>query len=411
MKRSLALTLYLLVASRGGDARSATRPERPEGGLIWFHASAGATPRSLGQLLRRLSSEREKIALLVTSDCQEPLNPDDFPDATLFDSPPQDHLPTLRAFLDHWRPDLFVLAGTSLPPAMIVHVGGQSIPALLVDVRLADQRGWLRSLRDGMVVALLSRFDGILAQDPDTARRLQRISGGKLSVEVTGRIEETSDPLKCNEAERASLAQLLQVRPVWFSVGCPQTEEDAVLAAHAHALRLAHRMLLILSPADPARIAPLKERCQRDGWIAASRADDAEPEPEVQVFLTEGDAEMGLWYRLAPVTFMGGTLARGESGRNPYEPAALGSAILHGPHPGPYPEAYARLDEAQAARPVTSAKELADAVADLIAPDKAAQLAHNAWSASSGGAEVTERVVRIILDLWDTRALKGGKGA
>lgn len=114
-------------------------------------------------------------------------------------------------------------------------------------------------------------------------------------------------------------------------------------------------------------------------------------------------SELGLWYRLAPVTFMGGTLVPGGSGRNPFEPAALGSAILHGPHPGPYPEAYALLAEARAARLVAGPDALAEAVTELIAPDRAALLAHNAWAASSGGAEVTDRVAGAVLAALDAR--------
>jgi 3-deoxy-D-manno-octulosonic-acid transferase len=411
MKRSLSLALYLLAAARGGKGEAPPRPLRPEGRLIWVHAGAGATPRSIGQLLRRLCQTRTGIALVVTGDCDKPLVPVDFPDATNFDATPEDRQSDIRAFLEHWQPDLFILAGASLPPAMIVEVRDQDIPALLIDVRVAPGRDWMRLFRGGMAAALLSRFDRILAQDPDTARRLRRIAGRQISVEVTGRIEETRDPLKCNEAERTALAELLQARPVWFAVACPQAEEAAVLAAQTHALRLAHRMLLILSPADPSRLGALKDICHREGWTVAARAEDEEPEPEVQVLLTEGEAEMGLWYRLAPVTYMGGTLMPGGSGRNPYEPAALGSAILHGPHPGPYPDAYARLSEAGASRLVASPAALAEAVADLIAPDKTAQLAHNAWAASSGGAEVTERVMQIILDLMDARAASGPKEA
>jgi 3-deoxy-D-manno-octulosonic-acid transferase len=411
MKRSLSLALYLLAAARGGKTEAPARPPRPEGRLLWVHAGAGATPRSLGQLLRRIRESRDGVALLVTADCEKPLLPANFPAATLFDMTPDDRQADLRGFLEHWQPDLFILSGASLPPAMIVEVRDRGIPALLVDVRVAPQRDWLRLLRGGMAAALLSRFDRILVQDPDTARRLQAIAGRHIRVEVTGRIEETSDPLKCNEAERAALAALLQARPVWFAVACPQAEEAAVIAAQAHALRLAHRMLLILSPADPSRLGPIRDMCQRDGWVVATRAEDEEPGPEVQVLLTEGESEMGLWYRLAPVTFMGGTLMPRASGRNPYEPAALGSAILCGPHSGPYPDAYARLEEAGAVRRVATPEALASAIADLIAPDKAAQLAHNAWAASSGGAEVTERVMHIILDLMDTRARPVKKGA
>lgn len=399
MKRSLFLALYLLTAGRGGGVPAAPRPDRPPGRLLWLHAGGGATPKSLGQLLTRLVRAEPDITVVVTADCAEPVDPKTFPAATIFEPTPEDSRGDIRGFLGHWQPDLFVLAGASLPPAMIVEVGEQGIPALLVDVRVPRQRDLLGFFRRGMAAALLSRFRRILAQDPDSARRLTAIGGRHVTVEVAGRIEETSDPPKCSEPERSALAELLNTRPVWFAVACPEGEEDAVLAAHAHVLRLAHRMLLILSPADGARTTALAERCERDGWIVAQRALEQEPEPDVQLFLTEGEAEMGLWYRLAPVTYMGGTLLPGGSGRNPYEPAALGSAILRGPHFGPYPEAYAQLDEAKATRPVKDAGALAEAVADLIAPDKAALLAHNAWAASSGGAEVTERVMQIILDL------------
>ena len=139
----------------------------------------------------------------------------------------------------------------------------------------------------------------------------------------------------------------------------------------------------------------------------ALRSRDEDPADDVQVLVADTDGEMGLWYRLAPLVYMGGTLSASGTGRGPFEPAALGSAIVHGPHPGPHPEAYARLAEVFAARLVVDPETLATAVTELIAPDKAAYLAHNAWAASSGGAEVTERVMRLLFDQLD---LAKGRG-
>ncbi len=396
MRRSLALALYLLAARRRDSGPAPDRPPRPEGRLLWFHLGENAGPGRLAQLAERLRRDRSDIRLLLTGDDVPATK--GFPKGTLADSTPPERLPALRGFLDHWRPDVAVLAGSSLPPALITATGRRGIPLLLVDTRLTQQslRPW--RWRRGMAASLLSRFRRILVQDPETADRLTRLGGRHAPVEIAGRIEETTEPLGANEAERAALAELLDTRPVWFVVACPEAEEDAVIAAHTQAMRLAHRMLLIIAPADPGRIGALADRMRREGWEVAERARDQEPEPNVQAFVTDGETELGLWYRLAPVTFMGGTLNAGGPCRNPFEPAALGSAILHGPHPGPYPDAYARLTEAQAARLVETPAALAEAVGELIAPDKAAMLAHNAWAASSGGAEVAERVVQVILD-------------
>ena len=405
MARSLALALYLLAASRRGSDPEPTRPDRPEGIVVWMNLGEGSGVKRLSQLARRLSELRADLSFVITADGVAPPATIGFPVGTLSDRQPAEKVNPVRAFLDHWRPNLCVLTGSTLPPALVAEASKTNAPLVLADIRITDAAFARWRWRRGMIGSLLSRFARILAQDAETAARLRDIGGRRLPVEVAGRIEETTEPLPGNEAERAALAELLATRPVWLAVACPESEEEAVIAAHARAMRLAHRMLLILVPDDPVRADRLAERMMKEGWVVARRSRDEEPDPDVQAFLADGEGELGLWYRLAPVTFMGGTLTPGGTGRNPFEPAALGSAILHGPFPGPYPDAYALLADARAARLVAGAEGLGDAVTDVIAPDRAASLAHNAWAASSGGAEVTDRVAEIVL-----ATLDGGRG-
>jgi 3-deoxy-D-manno-octulosonic-acid transferase len=75
--------------------------------------------------------------------------------------------------------------------------------------------------------------------------------------------------------------------------------------------------------------------------------------------------ELGLWYRLAPVAFIGGSLVA-HGGQNPLEPARLGSAIVHGPHMQNFAEIVSELAAADACRAVDGAGQLAAAVADLL---------------------------------------------
>ena len=101
---------------------------------------------------------------------------------------------------------------------------------------------------------------------------------------------------------------------------------------------------------------------------------------------------MGLWYRIASVSFVGGSLVE-VGGHNPFEPALLGSAILFGPHVRNFVDGYRRLSDAGAAVLVRSEAELAEALVATIAPDRAAEMAAAAWAACSEGAEVTDAVL------------------
>jgi len=218
---------------------------------------------------------------------------------------------------------------------------------------------------------------------------------------VTGRMEEASAALPYVESDRAALAQLLATRPIWLAAGVAAEEEAAVIAAHREVLRLAHRLLLILVPQDPARAQALAVGMEADeGWRVARRSMDEEPDTETEVYIPDA-SDYGLWYRLAPVTFLGGSLDGAGCVRNPMEPAAVGSAILYGPRSGSFGLAYGRLGAARAARMVGSGADLAQALGDLLSPDRAARQAQAAWGIASEGAEATQRVLQTIRSIMD----------
>lgn len=402
MARSVVLGLYLLLAERGTETLAGSRHDRPKGDLVWLHAGTGSRPEAIRQLLTLIDEERPDVSVLLTGLEIEPL-----PTCVITDNLPPDHLPPARAFLDHWKPGAALFVGSALPPALLTEAHRRQIPLILAEARLPPDE--VPFWRRGLAGSVLARFDRILAPDPDAAESLLRLGVRNLPVELAGRIEETTEPLDCNEPEREAMADLLKARPVWLAVACPEAEEETVIAAHVHATSYAHRLLLILMPADPARGPALAKSLSERGIIVAERAAEQEVEAETQVLITDGPTELGLWYRLAPVTYMGGTLTPDQIGRTPFEPAALGSAIVHGPHFGPYPDAYARLGEARATRPVRGAGDLAATITDLIAPDKAATLAHNAWMTTSVGAEVASRVIQTLFSAFDAASKKGAE--
>jgi 3-deoxy-D-manno-octulosonic-acid transferase len=431
MARSLALALHLLTAA-GGEADAAPREPRPEGTVIWFHVGASESLAALAPVARRLSGLRKGLRVVVTGpatpaepagaaagaaagmtagtadgrDAQGPGLP-----GAIADPGPGTTVAGMRAFLSHWRPDAILLSGAGLPAVAVAEAAARGIPMVAVNLRPAIGFGPRAIWQRALARALLPRLGRIMVADSADADQLSLIARGQATIDVSGRIEDTPDPLPCNEAEREALATLIRSRPVWLAMAGPATEDEAVFAAHAAALRLAHRMLMILVPDDSARVPEIAALCRAQGWTVALRARDEEPLPEVEVLIADGDSELGLWYRLAPVTYMGGTLSGTVPGRSPLEAAALGSAVIAGPSQRGHAAAYARLTEGRALRLVRNAASLGEALGDLIAPDRAALLAHNAWIATSGGAEVADRVAEALAALIDRRRGAGAPKA
>ncbi|WP_374436326.1 3-deoxy-D-manno-octulosonic acid transferase [Tabrizicola sp.] len=394
MASSLGLTLYNL-GQRREQAEGLERPPRPAGRLVWLHAPDDGSVSPMHALARRLVEE-DGLPVLLTAPGEVTAHRE-----VLVQPPPADSPAEARAFLDHWRPEIAIFAGGQLRPAVMHEASERRIPMLVVNGRapafLRERDGWY----PGLMRSALARFRGIMAVDEAAARAFRKGGAALSAVAVTGRMEEDSVVLSALEAERAALAKLLAARPVWFAAGVTEAEEAAVLQAHRMASQHSHRLLMILMTDDPSRAPALARRLEAEGWATAQRAQEEEPEADVEIFVADNPAEYGLWYRLAPVTFLGGSLMGKGPTRNPMEAAALGSAILHGPRTGSSGPVFGRLGAARATRAVASATDLGDALGDLLAPDRAARLAQAAWAVASEGAEVTEMILTRIREIMD----------
>ena len=387
---------------RVAEREGVTVVPRPDGPLVWLHAASVGESLSLLEIIRRMGDERPDLHVLLTTGTvtSSTILATRMPPRTIHQYVPMDVRPWVRRFLDHWRPDLAVLAESELWPAMIVEADARGIPMALLNARMTDRsfRRWAR-LGSGAARSLLTRLAHVQAQDYMTAERLKRLGLPPERLEVTGTLKEGSAALPHDEAERARLADVTRGRPLWLAASTHAGEEAIAAAAHAHAQRSWNRLLLVLVPRHPERADDVEAALCDAGWRVARRSRGDAIETETNIYLADTLGEMGLWYRLCPVSFVGGSLAD-VGGHNPFEPAALGSAILHGPHVHNFEEIYARLAKASAARAVTQAT-LGAELDRVLEPDEAARLAHAAWQVCSDGADVTERALDLLFSMLD----------
>lgn len=371
--------------------------KRPEGPLIWFHAASVGESLSILELLRQISDLYPNLNILVTTGTRSSaaLMDKRMPKGTIHQYIPVDTKSAVNGFLNHWQPDLAIWTESEFWPRLMVKTHARKIPMLLINGRISEAtaKNWKRA--PGMAKGLLERFDLLLIQTKENAALFQKIGAPKERVVTTGSLKEGAVSLPHDPEMRKALISQIGSRAVWFAGSTHEGEEEIVAAAHRIARKKRPELLLILAPRHPERADEIAAGLKQDGFRVARRSHQDPIDSQVEVYLADTLGEMGLWYRVASVSFVGGSLVT-VGGHNPFEPAALGSAILHGPHVSNFEDIYQRLFDGEAAICVRSEDELANAVDEYLNPEAAAKLASNAWSVSSDGAGVTEAVLELI---------------
>ncbi|RYH08681.1 3-deoxy-D-manno-octulosonic acid transferase [Tropicimonas sp. IMCC6043] len=380
-------------ARDAGERLGRSDTPRPDGTLIWCHLPGTLESGALLSLRERLRTEQADLSLLVTTPdvgrCRKVARET----MLLCQLPPLDAPAMIQRFLDHWRPDAAIWFERVDAPLLLEAAAHAGIPLFLQDATAPDVASTRARARERYLMGLFERVFAQSVTDHESIRALGPIP---TRIEASGRLTPIAHPPSCLEAERAALAAALRSRPVWLA-SCPDPDElDWILEAHRQARRSAHRLLLILVPRSDAEGRPLAERLRADGWVVARRDADEEPDEGTDIFVADSREELGLFYRLAPVTFLGGTLSN-SAVPAASDPATLGSAIIAGPFTGNEAEMLRRLRRGGACRLVPDAARLGAAVTELLAPDRAAQLALNAWEIASDGSPVMDRLVGALL--------------
>lgn len=342
---------------------------RPEGPLLWFHAVSVGESLALLTLLRRLGRELPQAHFLLTTitrSSAEALARAGLPPRVLHQFAPADAPGPVRAFLDHWQPDVAVIAERDLWPLTLAETHARGIPMMLLNARVT-RRGFKRRKRlPALYRGIYGMFDRILMQNEESRARFIAMGAPPDRLELMGVLKTASDPLKDHPGERARLAARIGARPRWVAGSTHRLEERQLLEAHAAARARLPDLLLILAPRQPGLADETEAEAQAlfpGGVARRSRGED--PGPETAVYLADTIGEMGLWFRLCPVAFMGHSLpveGRVLTGKNPWEAVALGALVLHGPGTGNFAESYADLDAAGGAVAVADAPALAAAV-------------------------------------------------
>ena len=392
--------------NRINERRGQTPNIRPEGEVIWFHAASVGESIALLGLIENIVEERPLINILITTGTTASANLINtrLPKKTIHQYVPFDIGEFVRGFLDHWKPNLAVFTESELWPCLITTTHAREIPLILINARISRKSFSKWKWVKGLFSSILSKFDIILCQDENTAKFIRKLSKSKIDPKVVGSLKESAPPLPFNEEDRAVISNQIGSRPIWLAASTHEREELMMAEAHEHARRFSRRLLLIIVPRHPNRGKKICSDLRNLGWQVSLRSGGEEINNYTEIYIADTFGEMGLWYRISSISFLGGSMTE-VGGHNPFEPATLGSAILHGPHVWSAAEAYEELGKVKASLQIKNPEELSQAIVDLLNPDTNASMAKSAWELSSKEAEASSQALNEIFKVLDH---KGG---
>jgi 3-deoxy-D-manno-octulosonic-acid transferase len=387
---------------RFGERLGRPASPRPSGPLVWIHAASVGESLSMLPLIERLRARRLGVLVTTGTVTSARLMAERLPEGALHQYMPVDRPSYVRGFLDHWRPDLALWAESEFWPNMLAEARHRHIPAVLVQGRISARSftGWKRV--PGFIRRLLSGFALCLAQTDDDAHRLKLL--GAREVRCLGNLKLAVPPLPVDAAELERLRSAVAGRPLWLAASTHPGEEAIVAEAHK---RLAPRLpglLTIIAPRHPERGPDIAQEL-RALELTVSLRSRAEVPGEIYIADTLG--ELGLFFRLAPVVFMGKSLMVG-GGQNPFEPARLGAAVLFGPLMDNFHDMAPRMLAVDAAEQVADGAALAEATARLLSDADLLQRRRQAagtWAMAEAGVllDGVEEALAPFLDAAEMR--------
>jgi 3-deoxy-D-manno-octulosonic-acid transferase len=346
-----------------------------------------------------------------------------------------------RRFLDETRPRVGVLMETEVWPQLLAQTRARGVPVVLANARLS-QRSLDKALRQRELMrAAAAGITMVGAQTPDDAARIGRLYEGP--IRITGNVKFDLAPerelIEQGRRWRARWARWPagvgdRTRPLWLFASTREGEEQLLFDALREAALLAPRSspppaalptlpLLLFVPRHPQRFGEVARRLEdagatvlrRASWdgvgqragdgdararaavgdtlvaaaaaaaataaaTAAVGASSATAGADTTVLLGDSMGEMALYYAMADVAFIGGSLLP-LGGQNLIEACGCGCPVVFGPHMFNFAQAAADALAAGAARACADA---ADVVAQM--------------QAISGSTELRERMAKAATD-------------
>ena len=301
---------------------------RPAGSLIWLHVASVGEALSVLPLIEKILEDIPQSNVLVTSTTKTSAEmlKEYTNDRFIHQMSPYDTYFVSKRFLNHWKPDLACRVESEIWPRILFELKKRQVPNYLLNARFSSNS--VSRMKKNLISSkyLLSLFDQIHVPERSTEKFLLDIGLKSKNILKTGFLKDSRSGLRCDEAELEEFKQVISQRNVWLAASTHKGEDEFILEAHKQL-----GGLLIIVPRHIERASEIARLASSIGFVCQIRSETPNLKEETEVYVADTMGEMGIWYSLVQIAFIGGSLVE-RGGHNPLEAAQLGVVSFHGPH-------------------------------------------------------------------------------
>lgn len=304
---------------------------RPQGKLYWMHGASVGESVSMLPLIDKLLKEDPELSILVTTGTltSAEIMAKRLPKRAFHQFIPFDVPAFAQKLIKHFKPDAVLWFESELWPSLLSEIKKAKIPLVLVNGRISDKSFEMWKKFKFVSKELLGYFSLCLGQSEQDKNRLILLGAPK--ADCVGNLKFAGMPLPVDESKLNVLKEQIGDRPV-FLLSSTHNDEEERFAQYLPWLKdNVNRVLTIVAPRHPNRGDDIVRMYRSRNFNVAQRSREEDITPETDVYVADTIGEMGLWYALSSISFIGGSLIP-HGGQNFMEAARDKNAVLVGPN-------------------------------------------------------------------------------
>ncbi len=308
-------------------------PKKNNNNIIWIHAaSVGESMVALNLVKamsdKRRTSENGKYNFIITTGTLSSASilKQNLPSNAIHQFVPIDNILIVNKFLNHWQPKLAIFVESEFWPCLI-HQASKKMKIMLVNARLSDRSYSNWQKRKWLFKLITDHFSKIIVQSKADLIKYHNL--GCSDAVNHGNLKFSNKELEVDSKKFVKLSSILKNKKIFVASSTHRIDENITLKIIDKLKNsdLDYYPIVILR--HPERAKELCARCEQMGLSYNLRSRGENPDIAKDLYIVDSFGELGLFYKLADISFVGGSFKHG--GHNLLEPAYFENVILLGP--------------------------------------------------------------------------------